>query len=64
MIVLYSFDLQTEANASPERISQFYNTNVEELDVFRRQSIINSIYGGRKLVVESKQGATRMRGDT
>jgi LYR motif-containing protein 4 len=61
---LRSYDRQTDTNGSPERVSQFYTDNLNELDVLRRASIVNSIYGGRKLVVESSQGATRMRGDT
>ncbi|KAF8511321.1 hypothetical protein JB92DRAFT_2791401 [Gautieria morchelliformis] len=57
-------EFQTDTNGSPERLSQFYVDNINELDVLRRASIVNSIYGGRKLVVESNQGATRVRGDT
>ncbi|KAF8583464.1 hypothetical protein K439DRAFT_1412101 [Ramaria rubella] len=53
-----------QADASPERLSQFYHENVKELNVLRRASVVNSIYGGRKLVVESNRGASRLRGDT
>ncbi|KIJ25293.1 hypothetical protein M422DRAFT_178505 [Sphaerobolus stellatus SS14] len=52
-----------QSNPSPERVSDFYKANLEELDILRRSAVVNSIYGGRKLVVESNQGVKRLRSD-
>ncbi|KAF8510518.1 hypothetical protein BU17DRAFT_55308 [Hysterangium stoloniferum] len=57
-------EFQAETHPSPERVQQFYRDNLNDLAALQRSSVVNSIYGGRKLVVESKQGATRLRGDT
>jgi len=42
--------IQNEPN--PEKLSSFYRTAVEELAVLKRSAIVNSLYGGRKLVIE------------
>jgi hypothetical protein len=42
--------LQNESDTA--RLSSFYHTAVEDLAVLKRSAIVNSVYGGRKLVVE------------
>ncbi|KAI0701832.1 hypothetical protein BC835DRAFT_1322466 [Cytidiella melzeri] len=49
----------------PAKLSAFYNERVKELSVIKRSAIVNSLYGGRKLVIEhNKPEATMERGDT
>ena len=36
----------------PAKLSSFYNERVKELAVIKRSAIVNSLYGGWKLVVE------------
>ncbi|EJD51870.1 hypothetical protein AURDEDRAFT_55999 [Auricularia subglabra TFB-10046 SS5] len=36
----------------PERVQAFYDNGLHELLVLRRAAIVNSLYGGRRLVVE------------
>ena len=38
---------------SPERLQAFYNETRKELEVLKRAAVINQLYGGRKLVVET-----------
>ena len=45
----------------PAKLSSFYQTAVEDLAVLKRSAIVNSVYGGRKLVVE-KDKIERTRG--
>lgn len=52
--------LQSESD--PAKLSSFYHTAVEELAVLKRSAIVNSLYGGRKLVVE-KDKIERIRDD-
>ena len=42
--------LQNESD--PAKLSAFYRTAVEDLAVLKRSAIVNSLYGGWKLVVE------------
>ena len=42
--------MQDENDA--ERVKAFYENGRQELDVLRRSAIVNSLYGGRKLVIE------------
>jgi hypothetical protein len=51
--------LQNESD--PAKLTSFYRTTVEELSVLKRSAIVNSLYGGRKLVVE-KDKIERTRG--
>ena len=38
---------------SPERLQAFYDETNKELEVLKRAAVINQLYGGRKLVVET-----------
>jgi len=51
--------LQNESD--PTKLSSFYHTALEDLAVLKRSAIVNSVYGGRKLVVE-KDKIERIRG--
>ncbi|KAF9781310.1 hypothetical protein BJ322DRAFT_269372 [Thelephora terrestris] len=51
--------IQNESD--PAKLTSFYRTTVEELSVLKRSAIVNSLYGGRKLVVE-KDKIERTRG--
>ena len=39
----------------PAKISAFYNERAKELAIMKRSAIVNQLYGGWKLVVESEQ---------
>lgn len=39
----------------PAKLSAFYNERVKELSVLKRGAIVNSLYGGWKLVVEKEK---------
>lgn len=41
-----------QQESDPERVKTFYDNGLRELEVLRRAAIVNSLYGGRKLVVE------------
>ena len=53
---------------SPERLQTFYDETRKELEVLKRAAVINQLYGGRKLVVETpdeRPGAEKYeRGDS
>ncbi|KAF9645243.1 hypothetical protein BDM02DRAFT_3189879 [Thelephora ganbajun] len=51
--------IQNESD--PAKLSSFYHAAVEELAVLKRSAIVNSLYGGWKLVVE-KDKIERTRG--
>jgi len=51
--------IQTESDSA--KLSSFYQTAVEDLAVLKRSAIVNSVYGGWKLVVE-KDKIERIRG--
>ncbi|KZV95996.1 hypothetical protein EXIGLDRAFT_765688 [Exidia glandulosa HHB12029] len=56
--------LQNESDA--ERIKAFYDNGLRELEVLRRSAIVNSLYGGRRLVVERSDAEEKIeleRGD-
>ncbi|KAH7106815.1 hypothetical protein BKA62DRAFT_611657 [Auriculariales sp. MPI-PUGE-AT-0066] len=44
--------LLSQDEKDSESVKTFYETARQELDVLRRSAIVNSIYGGRRLVVE------------
>ena len=51
--------LQNESDSA--KLSSFYQTTVKELAVLKRSAIVNSLYGGSKLVIE-KDKIERTRG--
>ncbi|KAI0342537.1 hypothetical protein BDW22DRAFT_1395573 [Trametopsis cervina] len=56
---------EIQEESDPAKLSAFYNDRVKELAVIKRSAIVNSLYGGWKLVVEEKRPeATLERGDT
>jgi hypothetical protein len=54
-------DRTSQNESDPAKLSSFYQTAVEDLAVLKRSAIVNSVYGGRKLVVE-KDKIERTRG--
>jgi len=50
-----------QSESDPAKLLSFYHTAVEDLAVLKRSAIVNSVYGGRKLVVE-KDKIERTRG--
>ncbi|KAI0089416.1 hypothetical protein BDY19DRAFT_993024 [Irpex rosettiformis] len=50
----------------PAKLSSFYNERVKELPVIKRSAIVNSLYGGWKLVIEEprKPETTLERSDS
>ena len=54
-------DRSLQNESDPAKLTSFYHTSVEELAVLKRSAIVNSVYGGRKLVVE-KDKIERTRG--
>ncbi|KZT08162.1 uncharacterized protein LAESUDRAFT_649885 [Laetiporus sulphureus 93-53] len=52
--------IQNEAD--PGKLSAFYNDKVKELEVLKRSAIVNQLYGGWRLVVET-QNSERERSD-
>ncbi|KAI0791529.1 hypothetical protein BC629DRAFT_1593132 [Irpex lacteus] len=57
-------EIQDEKDTA--KLSAFYNERVQELAVIKRSAIVNSLYGGRKLVVEElkKPEVTLERSDS
>lgn len=54
-------DRELQNESDPAKLSTFYQTALEDLAVLRRSAVVNSLYGGRKLVVE-KDKIERIRG--
>lgn len=54
-------DWTSQDESDPAKLSSFYQTAVEDLAVLKRSAIVNSVYGGRRLVVE-KDRIERTRG--
>lgn len=48
----------------PAKLSAFYNDRIKELAVIKRSAIVNSLYGGWRLVVEEKPEETLERSDS
>ncbi|KAI0318213.1 hypothetical protein OF83DRAFT_1057234 [Amylostereum chailletii] len=54
---------EIQAEGDPVMLSSMYNEAVKELAVLKRSAIVNQLYGGWKLAVET-QKPKRVRGDT
>ena len=48
---------KVESETDPQRLQAFYDERTKELEVLKRAAVVNSMYGGRKLVVETPEGA-------
>jgi len=46
-------DWSSQNESDSTKLSTFYHTALEDLAVLKRSAIVNSVYGGRKLVVET-----------
>jgi len=57
---------QIQEEKDPGKLAEFYKTGVKDLEVLRRSAVVNSLYGGRRLVVERSEAEDKVeftRGD-